>query len=617
MRRLVPAPKQIMTAGWRINVVRVSGNGRRAGDDGFGEWLRRRTDEELAALLAARMDLLTPAPAGIDALATRASRRLSLDRALDDLDQFTLHVIDVLVELPAPVPVDRLREALGTGAGPLRGCLATLSARALVWRAGGGLRPAPGLRAVITEPPLAAGRGRVPPEPPPLDGIQNGSRDVDQAAAGAALDALRSTEELLTLWAAQPPPVLRSCGLGIRELRKAATFLDIDIGAAAFYTEVARAAGLLAASSWTNGEWLPSRAFDTWLRAAPADRWATLVSAWLATTRVPALIGGRDDRGRMLNALGTGLDRMDAPRVRALVLRELATAGPGLSVTTSSMLRRLAWLWPRRLHGAQAMLAEAAASEAALLGLTGLYALAANGRAVVSAGPQAAAAVLAPILPEPVGHVLVQADLTAVAPGPLTTELAHELSLAADVESRGGATVYRFSAGSVRRALDAGRTGADLLALLEKHSTTAVPQPLRYLIEDVARHHGQIRVGTASAYIRCDDPAVLAEIAADRRAAARLGLRKLAPTVLTSSSCRSDVLSLLRQMGYAPAAETADGTIEVTATVSRRAEDGHRAPAVARSDALAEVSRWTAGERVLAAVRVLRGGDEAAGATAS
>ena len=54
-----------------------------------------------------------------------------------------------------------------------------------------------------------------------------------------------------------------------------------------------------------------------------------------------------------------------------------------------------------------------------------------------------AAAAIDPHLPRPVDHVLLQADLTAVAPGPLETEVARRLHLLADVESRGGATVYR------------------------------------------------------------------------------------------------------------------------------------------------------------------------------
>ena len=213
------------------------------------------------------------------------------------------------------------------------------------------------------------------------------------------------------------------------------------------------------------------------------------------------------------------------------------------------------------------------------------------------------------ILPRAIGYVLLQADLTAVAPGPLTADLARELSLAADVESTGGATVYRFSAGSVRRALDAGRTGDGLLALLRERSRTPVPQPLRYLIEDVARGHGRIRVGTASAYVRCDDPAVAAEIAADRRAA-ELRLRPLAPTVLVSPSRRGEVLAVLRRLGYTPAAESPDGTMEITGTASRRAEDrASRYGAAATPCPLPPCAPWPAEERALAAVRVLRSGD--------
>ena len=66
------------------------------------------------------------------------------------------------------------------------------------------------------------------------------------------------------------------------------------------------------------------------------------------------------------------------------------------------------------------------------------------------------------LLPRPVDHVLLQADLTAVAPGPLEEALARDLATVARVESRGGATVYRFSPQSLRRALDAGRTPDDV-----------------------------------------------------------------------------------------------------------------------------------------------------------
>ncbi len=131
--------------------------------------------------------------------------------------------------------------------------------------------------------------------------------------------------------------------------------------------------------------------------------------------------------------------------------------------------------------------------------------------------------------------MLLQADLTAVAPGPLERPLAETLSVLADVESKGGATVYRFTPGSVRRALDAGQAASDLHAFLAAHSRTPVPQPLSYLIDDVARRHGHLRIGAASAYVRCDDEAVLNEIL-DRRRSTGLRLRRLAPTVLAAQA---------------------------------------------------------------------------------
>ena len=105
--------------------------------------------------------------------------------------------------------------------------------------------------------------------------------------------------------------------------------------------------------------------------------------------------------------------------------------------------------------------------------------------------------------------MLVQADLTAVAPGPLEGSLASFMRLAADVESRGGATVYRFTPDSVRRALDAGWTAAEFVDTVRRSSRTPMPQPLEYLVADVARKHGQTRIGGASAYVRSDDESVL------------------------------------------------------------------------------------------------------------
>src|SRR5205085_7078005 len=200
--------------------------------------------------------------------------------------------------------------------------------------------------------------------------------------------------------------------------------------------------------------------------------------------------------GKAVPALGYELVRSPAVTWRAATLEAIATLPAGTSATAESVVASLQWRSPRRGGEFRDEVARWTLREAEQLGLTGGGAIAAYGRQLLVRDRAGATATLTALLPEPVDHVLVQADLTAIAPGPLTRELAREPGLAADIESRGQATVYRFTESSVRRALDAGRTASDLHDLLARHSRTPVPQPLSYLIDDMARRHGRIRVGT-------------------------------------------------------------------------------------------------------------------------
>lgn len=364
-------------------------------------------------------------------------------------------------------------------------------------------------------------------------------------------------------------------GLSVRELKRAAAALDVTEPVAAFWIELAYAAGLLASDGETDERYAPTPASDEWLDLPAQDRWAHLATAWLAATRTPGLIGGQDAKGRALSTLGPDLDRSAAPEVRRRVLALFASLPPGTAPDPQTLLARLRWERPLRASAAggptppgdasdlRSRIALWTVNDAELLGITGRGALSSQARALLDEGPEAAAARLAPLIPEPLDHVLLQADLTAVAPGPLERPLADMLSVLADVESKGGATVYRFTPGSVRRALDAGRAATDLHAFLATHSRTPVPQPLSYLIDDVARRHGHLRIGAASAYVRCDDEAVLNEILADKRSAT-LRLRRLAPTVLAAQADPGSLLEGLREMGYAPAAESAEGDVLIT-----------------------------------------------------
>lgn len=427
---------------------------------------------------------------------------------------------------------------------------------------------------------------------------------VDANAAGQALAALSTVEELVKSWEHAGPAVLRAGGLSVRDLKRAASLLDADESSAAFWIELSYAAGLLASDGEADERYAPTPAFDTWCELPPAERWSVLAAAWLTATRTPGLVGEQDAKGRTLSALGPELDRSAAAEVRHRVLHLLAALPEGGAPDPAAVLARLAWERPvRGTSDLRARLARWTLTEAEVLGVTGRGALCAHGRALLEGHDPAP--LLAPLLPEPVDHVLLQADLTAVAPGPLRRALADVLAVLADVESKGGATVYRFTPGSVRRALDAGHTAVDLRSFLTEHSRTPVPQPLSYLIDDVARRHGHLRVGAASSYVRCDDDGMLNEILADKRSAS-LGLRRLAPTVLAAQAEPTVLLDGLRAMGYAPAAESRTGDVLLARA------DAHRTPARTAPRPVPDGPPVPDATLLGAAVRAIRAGDLAA-----
>ncbi|TDE10895.1 helicase C-terminal domain-containing protein [Jiangella asiatica] len=697
----------------------------------LAEDLRARADDELAALLRARPDLLVPVPVDVSQLAARATTRASAVRALDRLDRFTLQVLDALVVLPSPVGVDGVRAALplaGPEAGSVDVSLGTLRAQALAWGPDDDIRvphivreilgPHPAglgpparqallalspsrlttimrvlglssngdhgaaaealatylsdpttlsalldqltddarsaLAALTPGPPtgriddalrdvdresartpidqlLALGllvpvdsatvvlpreialhlRGGVhtdvltaPPRPPVTE---RNPDTVDRTAGAGAFDLVRKVELLLDTWSAEPPAVLRTGGLGVRDLRRLPELLDTDEAGGALIAEIALAAGLLAASDDVDEVWLPTPEFDAWRREEPARRWAVLARAWLTTTRVAGVAGSRDERDRPVAPLGRDLERPAAPEYRRLALEELADLPPGSAPDLVGVLGAVQWRRPRRGGRFRDDLVRWTLREAEQVGVTGMGALASFVRPLLAGRVDdkavgAAADAIRACLPQPLDHVLLQADLTAVAPGPLRSDLERELTLISDVESRGGASVHRFTAGSLRRALDAGRSAADVHEFLAAISRTPVPQPLTYLVDDVARTHGQLRVGSAQSFVRCDDHAVLAAIMAEPRASS-LGLRRLAPTVLASSLPANTLVERLRQLGFSPVPEAADGSIVIGRAEPRRAvvrtvpRPGFAEPSVPEETLLG------------AAVRALRAGD--------
>jgi hypothetical protein len=665
------------------------------------EWLRQRSDDELAELLRRRPDLALPTPADLATLAGRLGVRTSVQRAVDGLDALSLRLLEGLVLISAgtgPVRVDDATELLGEVSAPdVARAFGELSQRALVWDDGAAVhlvanvreaigtypaglgRPAQGLlrqvsevqlasvlrtlglpragtsiAAVLADPAqlrallagldyeerevldrLAAGppvgtvrNAKLPPvwpatettpaphrlmmrgllvpidaqsvelprevglemrgtrplgavssQPPELLIISRPPAELDRAGTTAVLDTLRLVDRLAEAWTVQPPPMLRSGGVGVRDLRRTARDLGVDELRAALVIETAYAAGLVGATTGMEPVYLPTTDYDNWHAHDPAPRWTELACAWLEMTRQPSLVGQRGERDRLITVLGPDAERGTTPGLRRTVLDLLLTLPAGASPQSrDAVLGQLVWSAPRRA-ASQRPLADAVLSEADALGLTAAGGLTGYSRTLIDGARAAAERALAAALPDPVHYFLVQPDLTVVVPGPPAPDMAEMLSATADLESTGGATVYRISERSVRRALDAGHSSGELTAFVTGRSRTPVPQALTYLIDDVARRHGVLRAGAALSYLRCDDEALLAGVVSDRDLAP-LHLRRISATVVVSALPVARVLDGLRQAGYAPAAEGADGAVVALGADNPRAPSRNAARVV-------------------------------------
>ena len=433
--------------------------------------------------------------------------------------------------------------------------------------------------------------------------------DVDAAAAGAVVDLLRETELIIETLGAAPVPELRSGGLGVREVKRLTKLTGIDEQRLGLILEISAAAGLIAAGiprpEPLDGDgpyWAPTVQADRFNDSPAAERWRLLATTWLDLPSRPGLTGRRGPDNKPIAALSDALFSTAAPLDRRLLLGLLARLPVGSGLDAAEASRMLLWRRPRWSLRLQPGPVADLIDEATALGLVGRAALSTPARALVSgASDDAAVAAMNRILPEPIDHFLMQADLTVVVPGPLNRELSDQLAEVANVESAGAAMVYRISEASIRRALDTGRAASALHTFFQQHSKTPVPQGLTYLIDDVARRHGQLRVGIAASFVRCDDTALLAQVAAAPLAEA-LQLRLLAPTVAVTQAPIADVLGALRDAGFAPAAEDATGAIvdlrprgaRVTEVPHRRSYRGNSPPTTQTLEAIVGLLRRVA-----------------------
>lgn len=630
----------------------------------FADELRARADDALASLFKLRPDLVSPVPNDFSALAARATSTPSLVRALDSINMWHYQIIEAACALPEPFKkseivsvtseetafaLDHLwqmgllykegnnyrtptnlkmligDEPAGLGPiavkkfdfsilkeipkaseevlakltwGPPRGQIGNIKkpGNAIGWLLDNGVLVALDSNTVALPRDVAIKLrgGKIHKEmvskAPNLIGKELVQKQIDLAAIANISTILRWCEELLHNLSDEPPTALRTGGLGVRDLKKIAEHLGIDETCAGFVAELCYLGGLLVIDS--DDQILPTSAFDIWLTKSAEERWYSLVVLWLDTSRVSGLIGKNSDKN--VAPLGPELDRAGASLIRRSTLKVL-NDNPQLMPDVKSLQEIVKWINPQRANNDYV---EWTLREAEWLGITGQGALSTFGSNLLN---EKEVLEIESALPKPVDHILIQADNSAVAPGPLTPELASEMGTIADIESRGGATVYRFSDSSIRRGLDHGKTGDQIKTFLSKISKTPMPQPLEYLITDIAKRHGRLRVGSAHTYIRCEDEGLVQQILHDKKCE-HLRLRKIAPQVLVTDFELAEVIGELREFGYLPAAENSGGVL-LSQPNLRRSKSRPKPPRI--------ISEFTAPKDaiVTAAVKTIRAGE--------
>lgn len=594
--------------------------------------LRSLSVQELTQLLTLRPDLANPAPRSLPDLAERATTTASTRAAVESLDAWQLRVLTAAVALgdvprrnivmactpdtacpPTQADVDTALDDLGNilllledhdtvhvvGAaagllGPFPAGLAPRSTTViddvpgrlaaagpavipvierLAWSPTGRLphanrplspqdattpvelalahhllRPVDDHTVILPrEVALHARRGRlfpdvVAPQPPAWPEAQDPDR-VNTAAIGTALEAVSAMSALLEAVDHMHPARLRNGGMARRDGFKALSRVCRREDGW-FHLWLAVSADLLGADA---RGWLPSQASDHWSESALWQRWLALHDAWLTMTGTP---------GQLSNSLDAP-SPATAQTWRREIATQIASAPVGTPIDTEKVSERLAWFHPTWPVAEAGEVIDAVLHEASLLGV---IALGCRSRLADDRSD--------PGMPEPGTDLILQSDLTVVAPGPLTPAMSRDLALLADRESTGVAGVRRFSRSSLRRGLDAGWTREQVRGWWAEHSMTEVPQGLLILLDDVVRDHGRVSVSAASCLIEVDDPAS-AEILLHSDQASELGLRRVAPTLLIAQAEPEGTLAALRAQGLAPVARDQHGAVLNSPTPAR------------------------------------------------
>ena len=397
---------------------------------------------------------------------------------------------------------------------------------------------------------------------------------TDSGATATGLEACREISSLVDFLGTHPVPMLKNGGLGQRSSKLLAQHLELTTAEVYRVVALAHAAGVIGTGephplpAEGEGNYLaPTRRADEWQEADLPTRWTMLLRGWLDSlwpwwTLLPdtggtTQFGGTEAHQRLLHP---EFSHHRLAFYRRLVVRGYARSSARGPITAHELWQDLLFLYPKLITQQTQALLTPLLQEAEWVGAISNGRLSTPALALLAdeepTDPVLSAA--HKLCPAAVSEFIVQADFTVMCPGPLEYTVRSELELIAKLESSGLASLYRIEESSVRRGLDAGRSGEQIIAFLREHSLTPVPDSMISVIRELARHHGGLRGGPAVSYLRCEDPETL-DLLEHSAVAEEIAIHRIAPTVLISQQPLAAVVQVLAQHNFYAVAEDSSG----------------------------------------------------------
>jgi hypothetical protein len=208
---------------------------------------------------------------------------------------------------------------------------------------------------------------------------------------------------------------------------------------------------------------------------------------------------------------------------------------------------------------------------------------------LLSGEPEKAAKVIEKSLPKTQGRIIIQGDLSVIAPGPLSTDDERELRAFVDIEQAGLASRYRLSALSVSFGMESGLSAEQMRETLQRLSGGALPQPVDYLLNDAVKRFGRIRViedsRSGGCFVFSNDATLLTELVNDSRLKP-YNLIRIDSESLSSRFARDILYFGLREVGHTAIRSDRSGAtispLKVVAAAAQKADSGDWVETVAR-----------------------------------